>query len=130
MQVDGSRQERYLPGHCFFFKRCDRLVPGSILHSGDSLDGSAFFMGQDDSTWSWGQGTGKNLAFSLSFVTATVTLSVQKVPMDSECSCVVGINAGVMLLQPNQWVFNDMLAELSEPNHPEHCVGNGPEQET
>ena len=47
-----------------------------------------------------------------------------------ECSCVVGINAGVMFLQPNQWVFNDMLAELSEPNHPEHCVGNGPEQET
>lgn len=59
-----------------------------------------------------------------------VTVSGQKVPMDSECSCVVGINAGVMLLQPNQWVFNDMLAELSEPNHPEHCVGNGPEQET
>lgn len=65
--------------------------------TGDSLDGSAFFMGQDDSTWSWGQGT--------------------------------GINAGVMLLQPNQWVFNDMQAELSEPNHPEHCVGNGPEQD-
>jgi len=41
-----------------------------------------------------------------------------------------GINAGVMLLQPNQHVFNEMVAELSEPNHPEHCNGNGPEQET
>lgn len=130
MQADGSRQECYLHGHCFFFESSDkRLVPGSILHSGDSLDGSAFFMGQDDSTWSWGQGTGKNLASSLSFVTATVTV-YSKSSHGSECSCVVGINAGVMLLQPNQWVFNDMLAELSEPNHPEHCVGNGPEQET
>eukprot|EP00435_Cladocopium_sp_Y103_P048643 s210_g14.t1 len=67
------------------------------LKTGDAIDGRAFFMGHDDSRWSWGQGT--------------------------------GINAGVMLLQPNQHVFNEMVAELSEPNHPEHCNGNGPEQD-
>lgn len=40
-----------------------------------------------------------------------------------------GINAGVMLLQPNEWVFSDMLAEISDPSHPSHARGNGPEQD-
>lgn len=40
-----------------------------------------------------------------------------------------GINAGVMLLQPDLDVFHEMLGELSDPHHPEHCVGNGPEQD-
>ena len=40
-----------------------------------------------------------------------------------------GINAGVMLWQPNLRVFREMLAELREPKHPEHCFANGPEQE-
>eukprot|EP00928_Gymnodinium_smaydae_P078901 TRINITY_DN62958_c0_g1_i1.p1 TRINITY_DN62958_c0_g1~~TRINITY_DN62958_c0_g1_i1.p1 ORF type:complete len:795 (+),score=172.44 TRINITY_DN62958_c0_g1_i1:68-2386(+) len=40
-----------------------------------------------------------------------------------------GINAGVMLWQPDLDVFAEMMSELSEPNHPEHCTGNGPEQD-
>ncbi|CAE8639049.1 unnamed protein product, partial [Polarella glacialis] len=40
-----------------------------------------------------------------------------------------GINAGVMLWQPDLRVLAEMLSELTEPNHPEHCVGNGPEQD-
>lgn len=40
-----------------------------------------------------------------------------------------GINAGVMLLQPNANVFQDMLREISEPAHPSHVRGNGPEQD-
>ena len=34
-----------------------------------------------------------------------------------------------MLWQPNQAVLDQMLAEVSEPNHPEHVRGNGPEQD-
>eukprot|EP00927_Polykrikos_kofoidii_P052208 TRINITY_DN45990_c0_g1_i1.p1 TRINITY_DN45990_c0_g1~~TRINITY_DN45990_c0_g1_i1.p1 ORF type:complete len:583 (+),score=85.19 TRINITY_DN45990_c0_g1_i1:46-1749(+) len=40
-----------------------------------------------------------------------------------------GINAGVMLLQPDLDILNGMLQEVSEPNHPSHCRGNGPEQD-
>mmetsp|Transcript_41160 Transcript_41160/g.132480 ORF Transcript_41160/g.132480 Transcript_41160/m.132480 type:complete len:801 (+) Transcript_41160:87-2489(+) len=40
-----------------------------------------------------------------------------------------GINAGTMLWQPDKLVFNEMMEELSEPNHPEHMRGNGPEQD-
>jgi len=40
-----------------------------------------------------------------------------------------GINAGVMLWQPSQEVFNEMMLEITEPNHPEHVRGNGPEQD-
>merc|ERR1719356_681089 len=40
-----------------------------------------------------------------------------------------GINAGVMLLQPSQRVFAHMIEEINESNHPEHCRGNGPEQD-
>jgi len=40
-----------------------------------------------------------------------------------------GINAGVMLWQPDLDVQAEMLAEISEANHPEHCTGNGPEQD-
>lgn len=40
-----------------------------------------------------------------------------------------GINAGVMLLQPDQATLDDMLTEIMEPNHPSHCRGNGPEQD-
>eukprot|EP00927_Polykrikos_kofoidii_P025405 TRINITY_DN22827_c0_g1_i1.p1 TRINITY_DN22827_c0_g1~~TRINITY_DN22827_c0_g1_i1.p1 ORF type:complete len:745 (-),score=70.15 TRINITY_DN22827_c0_g1_i1:220-2454(-) len=67
------------------------------LKTGDPIDGRSFFLGQDSSKWSWGQGT--------------------------------GINAGVMLLQPDQRVFDDMLAEISDSNHPSHVRGNGPEQD-
>ena len=34
-----------------------------------------------------------------------------------------------MLWQPNLQVFQEMLAELLEPKHPEHCFANGPEQD-
>jgi len=40
-----------------------------------------------------------------------------------------GINAGVMLLQPDKEVFEQMLDEIQEPNHPSHTRGNGPEQD-
>jgi len=40
-----------------------------------------------------------------------------------------GINAGVMLWQPNEAVFNHMLEELKEEYHPAHIRGNGPEQD-
>lgn len=40
-----------------------------------------------------------------------------------------GINAGVMLLQPNQAVFDQMAVEILEPNNPSHARGNGPEQD-
>eukprot|EP00928_Gymnodinium_smaydae_P019371 TRINITY_DN17420_c0_g2_i2.p1 TRINITY_DN17420_c0_g2~~TRINITY_DN17420_c0_g2_i2.p1 ORF type:complete len:804 (-),score=130.76 TRINITY_DN17420_c0_g2_i2:181-2523(-) len=40
-----------------------------------------------------------------------------------------GINAGVMLLQPDDQVFAQMMEEITEPNHPSHCRGNGPEQD-
>merc|ERR1719343_498771 len=40
-----------------------------------------------------------------------------------------GINAGVMLWHPDAQVFEEMLKEIAEPNHPEHCKGNGPEQD-
>lgn len=40
-----------------------------------------------------------------------------------------GINAGVMLWRPDLQVLDLMLEELSEPYHPEHVRGNGPEQD-
>lgn len=40
-----------------------------------------------------------------------------------------GINAGVMLWQPNEAVFQSMHDEITDPKHPEHCRGNGPEQD-
>lgn len=40
-----------------------------------------------------------------------------------------GINAGVMLWRPSLEVLDHMLQELVEPAHPEHCRGNGPEQD-
>jgi len=40
-----------------------------------------------------------------------------------------GINAGVMLWEPDPKVFKEMQAEIIEPNHPEHMKGNGPEQD-
>lgn len=40
-----------------------------------------------------------------------------------------GINAGVMLLQPDAEVFQQMLLEVRDSNHPEHIRGNGPEQD-
>eukprot|EP00434_Breviolum_minutum_P030161 symbB.v1.2.026673.t1/scaffold2684.1/size75764/5 len=66
---------------------------------GESVDGRSFFLGEDKSMPRWSWGQG------------------------------TGINAGVMLWQPNQEVLDQMLAELSEPNHPEHVRGNGPEQD-
>lgn len=66
---------------------------------GQPVDGRSFFLGEDKSMPRWSWGQG------------------------------TGINAGVMLWQPNQAVLNQMLAEVSEPNHPEHVKGNGPEQD-
>uniref|UniRef100_A0A7S4V1T2 Hexosyltransferase n=1 Tax=Alexandrium monilatum TaxID=311494 RepID=A0A7S4V1T2_9DINO len=40
-----------------------------------------------------------------------------------------GINAGVMLWHPDASTWEQMLAEIQEPSHPEHCKGNGPEQD-
>ncbi|CAE7249204.1 unnamed protein product [Symbiodinium natans] len=40
-----------------------------------------------------------------------------------------GINAGVMLLEPNAAEFQVMQEELLEPYHPAHVRGNGPEQD-
>ncbi|CAE8717900.1 unnamed protein product [Polarella glacialis] len=69
------------------------------LKTGDPLEGRVFFLGKDASSPKWSWGQG------------------------------TGINAGVMLWQPDQKVFEDMMNEIEEPNHPEHCKGNGPEQD-
>ena len=39
-----------------------------------------------------------------------------------------GINAGVILLQPDMTIFTQMLAEVTCKNHPCHVAGAGPEQ--
>ena len=40
-----------------------------------------------------------------------------------------GINAGLILLQPDYWVFERMLSEVTCKNHPCHIAGSGPEQD-
>lgn len=40
-----------------------------------------------------------------------------------------GINAGVMLLRPDEAVFQQMMSEVTNDEHPEHIRGNGPEQD-
>ena len=40
-----------------------------------------------------------------------------------------GINAGLILLQPDNYVFQQMLAEVTAKNHPCHVAGAGPEQD-
>ena len=40
-----------------------------------------------------------------------------------------GINAGVMLLEPNKGDFDQMLLEVCSKRHPERVQGNGPEQD-
>ena len=40
-----------------------------------------------------------------------------------------GINAGVILLQPDMTIFTQMLAEVTCKNHPCHVAGAGPEQD-
>jgi len=45
---------------------------------------------------------------------------------DDMCS---GINAGVMLLQPDQRVYDRMVAEIKDSRHPEHIGTYGPEQD-
>jgi len=45
---------------------------------------------------------------------------------DSMCS---GINAGVMLLEPNQDVYDRMVKEIQDPTNPEHLGTLGPEQD-
>ena len=40
-----------------------------------------------------------------------------------------GINAGVMLLEPNKMFYERSLQEVSQPHHPEHVPGAGPEQD-
>jgi len=69
------------------------------LKTGDPIEGRPFFGGRDSSSAQWSWGQG------------------------------TGINAGVMLLQPDQAVLDEMLTEIMEPNHPSHVRGNGPEQD-
>lgn len=69
------------------------------LNTGDPIDGKPFFGGRDPSAPKWSWGQG------------------------------TGINAGVMLLQPDEEVLANMLLEINEPNHPSHARGNGPEQD-
>lgn len=45
---------------------------------------------------------------------------------DGMCS---GINAGVMLLEPDQQVYDRMVAEIQDFGHPEHLGTTGPEQD-
>jgi len=45
---------------------------------------------------------------------------------DDMCS---GINAGVMLLEPDQRIYERMIAEIKDPRHPEHLGTYGPEQD-
>ncbi len=40
-----------------------------------------------------------------------------------------GINAGLILLQPDYYVFQQMLSEVTCKNHPCHVAGSGPEQD-
>ena len=40
-----------------------------------------------------------------------------------------GINAGLILLQPDYHVFQQMLSEVTCKNHPCHVAGSGPEQD-
>ena len=40
-----------------------------------------------------------------------------------------GINAGLILLQPDNYLFQQMLSEVTCKNHPSHVAGNGPEQD-
>ena len=40
-----------------------------------------------------------------------------------------GINAGLILLQPDNYVFEQMLSEVTCRNHPCHVAGAGPEQD-
>merc|ERR1712176_51181 len=47
---------------------------------------------------------------------------------DGEDMC-SGINAGVMLLQPDARIYKRMLSEIKDPNHPEHIGTYGPEQD-
>jgi len=40
-----------------------------------------------------------------------------------------GINAGLILLQPDYYVFQQMLSEVTCKNHTCHVAGSGPEQD-
>ncbi|KAF4676534.1 hypothetical protein FOL47_005970 [Perkinsus chesapeaki] len=40
-----------------------------------------------------------------------------------------GINAGIMLLKPDSWELEQMIEEITDDTHPEHCYCNGPEQD-
>lgn len=71
---------------------------------GCPIDGSKFFEGKDWKSATMGQG-------------------------DWGWGMATGINAGAMLLQPDEGVFQEMISELNEPNHPSHIRSNGPEQD-
>lgn len=49
-----------------------------------------------------------------------------KIPVHQQCS---GINAGLMLLKPDEDLFNQALEEVNDRNHPEHYATYMPEQE-
>ena len=40
-----------------------------------------------------------------------------------------GINAGVMLLEPSAQIYQRMISEINDPQHPEHVGTYGPEQD-
>ena len=42
---------------------------------------------------------------------------------------VLGINCGVMLVEPNQTLFKQMMKEVRDHRHPEHWPSHGPEQD-
>jgi lipopolysaccharide biosynthesis glycosyltransferase len=42
---------------------------------------------------------------------------------------VIGINCGVMLVEPNATVFDQMIKEVEMYSHPEHWPSHGPEQD-
>ena len=44
------------------------------------------------------------------------------------CQC-GGINAGIMLLEPNENLYKQVLRDVTLPYHPERIPGNGPEQD-
>jgi lipopolysaccharide biosynthesis glycosyltransferase len=41
----------------------------------------------------------------------------------------IGINCGVMLVEPNSTIFNHMIKEVESYSHPEHWPSHGPEQD-
>ena len=80
---------------------CRGQVSASMPH-GSPIDGRRFFAGSQGSSW------------QEDFY---------------EWSQVGGINAGVVLLAPNEWMHRLAVDEVSAARHPERIPGSGPEQD-